>query len=375
MKIAIFETEHFEGAFPVIKLFDMPGNEVTVYTSPETYKRFKDLFGENAGRFNWAILPAGNRIRFFYSFYKNLKNQKPDILYINTISNNHLLYAFVLSRLSVKRVVLTVHDINCLFESRPSLNFRKAMIHRGKKKLLRQVDEFNVVSDTMIPYLQTKAKQRKTHNIPGSVFENNYSPQPVNDLLRIVVPGSLDKRRRDYEQVFQLAAIADEEKISLQIILLGGYPDKYGKAITERGNGFISDHCKIITYNAEVVDQEEFDRQMDAAHFVFIPSVIDTKICGNIPETYGITKSSGNIFDVIKHAKPFIVPAGLAISNNLRLSCFKYQHLRDVPAFLKSFITSPEKYDHWQILAFENSQDYTIEKVRERNVSLFENRS
>ncbi|MEI9807412.1 MAG: hypothetical protein WDO16_05755 [Bacteroidota bacterium] len=44
---------------------------------------------------------------------------------------------------------------------------------------------------------------------------------------------------------------------------------------------------------------------MDTAHFVFIPSVIATKICGDIPETYGISKSSGNMFDVIKHAKPF----------------------------------------------------------------------
>ena len=372
MKIAIFETEHFEGAFPVIKLFDLPGNEITVYTSPDTHKRFTDLFRENASRFDWVILPARGRLRFFRSLYENLKNQKPDVLYINTISNNHLLYAFVLSLLSLKTVILTVHDINCLFESRPSLNFRKAAIHWGKKKLVRQVNEFNVVSDTMLSYLQTKAKQKKTHNIPGSVFENNYSPQPVNSLLRIVVPGSLDKRRRDYEQVFQLAAIADKEKTPLQIILLGGFSDEYGKAITERGNSFKSDNCKIITYDIEVVDQEEFDRQMDAAHFVLIPSVIDTKICGNIPEIYGITKSSGNIFDVIKHAKPFIVPAGLTISDNLRLSCFKYQKPGDVVAFLKSFITSPGKYDHWQMLALENSQNYTIEKVRERNASLFD---
>lgn len=372
MKIAIFETEHFEGAFPVIKLFDIPGNEITVYASPGTHKRFSDLFGENAGRFNWIILSPGNRPGFFSSLYKNLKKQKPDVLYINTISNNHLLYAFVLSLLSIKRVILTVHDINCLFESRPSLNFRKAAIHWGKKKLVRQVDEFNVVSDTMIPYLKTKTKQKKTHNIPGCVFENNYSSQPIKSMVRIVVPGSLDKRRRDYEQVFQLAAIVDNEKIPLQIILLGGYSNEYGKAITERGNSFKSDHCKIITYDVEVVDQEEFDRQMDAAHFVFIPSVIDTKICGNIPEIYGITKSSGNIFDVIKHAKPFIVPAGLTISDSLRLSCFKYQNPGDVVAFLKSFITSPGKYEHWQMLALENSQNYTIEKVRERNASLFD---
>jgi hypothetical protein len=48
MNITIFEKEHFEGAFPVIKLFDMPGNNITVITSGETHKRFIDLFGKDA---------------------------------------------------------------------------------------------------------------------------------------------------------------------------------------------------------------------------------------------------------------------------------------------------------------------------------------
>jgi hypothetical protein len=371
MKIAIFETEHFEGAFPVIKLFDMPENEITVYTSKETHKRFNDLFGDKAGKYSWAVLSAGGKFRFFYSLYKKLKKNKPDLLYINTISDNHLLYAFVLWLLRLKRIVLTVHDINCLFESRPSWNFRKAAIHRGKKWLVKQINEFNVVADTMTSYLQTKAKGKRTHNIPGAVFENRYSPQAFNGPLRIVVPGSLDKRRRDYEQVFELAIIANQEKLALQIILLGGYFNDYGESISARANAFESDFSGIFSYETQVVDQDEFDKQMDAAHFIFIPSVINTRICGDIPEIYGITKSSGNIFDVIKHAKPFIVPAGLTIAADLQTSCFKYNNLNELISFLKSFIVSPSDYDNWQKLALENSVNYTIEKVRQRNATLF----
>src|SRR5262245_21456227 len=122
MKIAIFEKEHFEGAFPVIKLFDRPGNEVTVVTSVETHKRFSDLFGDDMKRFTWEIISREDKLGFFYSLYEILKRNKPDLLYINTISDNHLLYARVLRRLRLPRVVMTVHDINCLFESRPSWN-------------------------------------------------------------------------------------------------------------------------------------------------------------------------------------------------------------------------------------------------------------
>jgi len=371
MNIAVFETEHFEGAFPVIKLFDRPGNDITVYTSPETYKRFADLFGENAGRYNWKLLPTGGKFRFFYSLYKNLRKHKPGIFYINTISHNHLLYAFILSLVRPERIVLTVHDINCLFESRPAWNFRKTIIHCGKKWLINQVDEFNVVADTMTGYLQTKVKQKKTHTVPGAVFENRSSPQPVGDVLRIVVPGSLDKRRRDYEQVFEMAALADKEKLQLVIVLLGGYPDEYGKAILGRAVNFQSDFCKIVFYDVPIVDQGEFDRQMDNAHFVFIPSVVNTQICGDIPEIYGITKSSGNIFDVIKHAKPFIVPAALTVPPALESSCFKYKTVTDVIVFCKSFILSPADYENWQRLALENSKNYTIEQIREKNASLF----
>ncbi|MEI9807414.1 MAG: hypothetical protein WDO16_05765 [Bacteroidota bacterium] len=73
MNISVFETEHFEGAFPVIRLFDMPGNEITIYTSPETHKRFIDLFQSEAGRYKWTILPGNSKLRFFFSFYKNLR--------------------------------------------------------------------------------------------------------------------------------------------------------------------------------------------------------------------------------------------------------------------------------------------------------------
>jgi hypothetical protein len=266
---------------------------------------------------------------------------------------------------------MTVHDINCLFESRFTRNFRQAVIHWGKKWLVKQVDEFNVVAGTMTPYLQTKTKGKKTHTIPGAVFENRHCPQTITSPLRVVVPGSLDKRRRDYEQVFGLAAIADKEKLDLQIILLGGYADDYGKAIVGRAHTFRSGYSEIISYRTQVVDQDEFDRQMDAAHFVFIPSVIDTKICGDIPETYGITKSSGNIFDAIKHAKPFIVPAGLTISHRLETSCYKYNSVSGIASFLETFIASPDEYNHWQQQALENSRNYTIEKIREKNASLF----
>jgi len=370
MKICIFETQHFEGAYPVIKLFDRPSNQITVITSQETYRRFEELFQENLSRYSWIILPE-SKTRFFYTLYKNLKKLKPDILYLNTISNNHMLFAFVLARLGLKRVILTVHDINCLFESRFAWNFRKSVIHRGKKWLIKQITEFNVVSETMLDYLKTKVNSRPVIQVPGAVFEERFLSQSIEKEIRLVVPGSIDKKRRDYEQVFELASLAKDHQLPLTITLLGGCSDEFGKAIVERAKKSRYKSCKIFAYDEANVDQAEFDRQIDACHFVFIPSVIHTQICGNIPEVYGITKSSGNIFDVIKHAKPFIVPGELTVSKDLESSYFKYDSIKHIIEFLGDFIESPIHYQNWQEKALENSRLYSIERIRQKNLSLF----
>jgi hypothetical protein len=369
MKICIFETQHFEVAYPVIRLFDFPGNQITVITSYECYPRFEELFGKDLKRYNWVLLPK-KKSKFFYRLYKNLKQTKPKILYLNTVSNNHILYAFILALLSLNRTILTVHDINCLFESRFAWNFRRAVIHRGKKWLVKKVDEFNVVSDTMIDYLRTKTN-KKLINIPGAVYEERSSPQIIQKEIRLVVPGSLDKKRRNYEQVFELASLADTNQLHLQIILLGGYSDEYGKTIINRAAQSNYGYSTILYYDLPVVDQFEFDKQIDYCHFVFIPSVIDTNICGDIPETYGITKSSGNIFDVIKHAKPFIVPQALTISSELESGCFKYDSIKNIIEFFDMLKERPGEYGKWAEKALENSRRFSIERVRQKNSSLF----
>jgi hypothetical protein len=354
----------------VIKLFESQGYELTILTTEETYRRFIDLFPDNSENFTWDILSTKSKSTYFNSLYHKLRQNKPDLLYINTISNNHLLYAFVLSRLSITRVIMTVHDINCLFQSRPSWKFRSAIIHHGKKQLIRNVNEFNVVASTMIPYLEKQTK-KLVHNIPGAVYEKRQVVQDIVSPLRIVIPGSLDKRRRNYQQVFDLAKMADRKKISLELVMLGGYYDDYGKSVYENAERFSSASVTIKVYNTRVVDQLEFDRQMDTAHFVWIPSVIDTQICDDIPEVYGLTKSSGNIFDVIKHAKPFLVPKGLSIPPDLVSSCFSYHSNDELLDFLVIWSLSPDQYAEWQANALVNSLNFTIEKVVEKNPGLF----
>jgi hypothetical protein len=374
MKTGIFEMEHYEGAYPVIQLFDMPANQLVIFTDAATYTRFADLFKADVNRFQWEILDrSGGKWRFFRQLYKAAKKHKLDLFYLNTISNNHLFYAWVIGLLRIARVVITVHDINCLFKSKWSLQLRQMVHHIGKKALIKRVQEYNVVSDTMVDYLRdTTGGSVQIHNIPGAVFESEQVALAIEEHLHLVVPGSLDKKRRDYYQVFELLKAAEAVQLPLHVTLLGGHSDAYGKAIIQQAAALQLKYTKIRFYDERVVHQDEFDKQLNAAHFIFIPSVIDTAICFAIPETYGLTKSSGNMFDVIKHARPFISPQGLRISATLQSSCFKYSSIDHLVGFLQGCIQQRESYAAWQQQALANSKEYTIARVRARNSTLFD---
>jgi hypothetical protein len=373
MKTGIFEMEHFEGAYPVIQLFDMPDSQLVIFTDAETWQRFADLFKQDVNRFQWEVLDnTQGKWRFFRQLYKAAKKHKLDIFYLNTISNNHLFYAWVIGLLRVPRVVITVHDINCLFKSNWALKLRPLFHHIGKKALIKRVKEFNVVSDTMVDYLRkTTHGQNQIHNIPGAVFESEQHLLNISDHIHLVVPGSLDKKRRDYHQVFALLKAAEEKQLPLHVTLLGGYMDDYGKAIIKRAKELVLKYARVTVYDIRLVHQDEFDKQLNAAHFVFIPSVMDTAICFSIPEVYGLTKSSGNMFDVIKHARPFITPQSLRISTTLVSSCFRYTSIDDLTGFLQTVLQNKNEYAHWQQRALTNSKEYTIAKVRSRNPTLF----
>ena len=104
MKTGIFEMEHFEGAYPVIQLFDVPANQLVIFTDAFTYERFTDLFKQDMQRFQWEVLDKSRgKWRFFRQLYRAAKKHKLDLFYLNTISNNHLFYAWVIGLLRVVR--------------------------------------------------------------------------------------------------------------------------------------------------------------------------------------------------------------------------------------------------------------------------------
>jgi hypothetical protein len=375
-RIGIFETEHFEGAYPVIRLFDNGKNDITIFSYPQSYRQFQYLFGDDAARFHWIIKEDNeSKYHFIYRIYKEARRNNIQLLYLNTITNNHFFYALMIRLLPKVRVVVTLHDINTYFSFKFAFGLRRCIRYTGKRSLIRAVKEFNVVAATMVPYLQSKLPgNKRVYNVPGAVFEGNLPhslPPAETTTINIVVPGTLDNRRRNYDTVFELLHICGEANIPVSVTLLGGYSGEHGNRILEKCKAYAQAHTNLSFYETGVVDQPEFDRVMNNAHFVFTPSVINTIISDGITETYGISISSGNLFDVIKHAKPFIIPEALKMPDNMESSCIHYKTANDIVVLLQRVISEPSFYDELTQKALNNSREYTIAKVRERNALLF----
>lgn len=376
MQIGIFETEHFEGAYPVIKLFDNGQNQLTIFTYESSFRQFQYLFKDSLTNYTWVIKKSTeSKYQFIYRIYKITKETRIDILYLNTISNNHIVYALMIAALRKVRIITTLHDINGYFTMKPAFSSRRWIRYLGKRCLIKLVKEFNVVSSTMVDYLRNKLPAyKKVHCIPGSVFEETSRPNTAKTIskpIKIVIPGTVDTRRRNYDFIFDVLDKVNQRNLEVHFILLGGAHQVWGKSVVDKCNQFLLKNSNLQYFESEVVDQPVFDRELDEAHFIFIPSVINTIISDGVREVYGLSISSGNIFDVIKHAKPFLIPVQLAIPRDLETSCFRYSSAEDLVTFLQSFLEHPGRYVGWKEKALQNSRSFTIEKIRNNNPSLF----
>jgi len=369
MNIGIFEKEHFEGAYPMIKICDKPEHRLTIFVNQSTYERFQDLFGTEMKRYEWVVQQSQVSTRdFVKTIYQSCKKNKIELLFLNTVSNNFIFYALLAKKLPSTKVIVTLHDANSFLRSSFSLNFRRSVRHVGKILLAHYAYAYSTVAETVLQHMKTEmGVKKKVFCIPGAVYESRLEKiKSFNsgDPLKIVVPGSIDKLRRDYEFVFSLLNMINELHLPIQIIFLGAAQGEYGNEIIQKCKEYSSIHNNLTFYTGDIVSQDEFDRQLDDCHFIFIPSVIKTTIADSIEETYGLTKSSGNIFDAIKHGKPLIIPAGLNINPDLETGVKKYKGLNELVAFFKLIVTQNENYYQLANNALKNSEEYSIEKCR-----------
>lgn len=375
MHIGIFETGHFEVAYTVARLFDDGHNTITLFVYPESHRQLQFLLGKDQDRFQWVVKKEQESKRaFIRRMQYEISARNISLLYLNTVTDNFISYAGMIARLPGLRVILTLHDINSYTQAKPGFGIRRWVRYIGKKRLLRRVQEFNVISSTMKDYLQQQLPAGKIiYQLPGAVFEaKKYLPPAApHHHIQIVVPGSIDERRRNYDHVFALLEQCHELAIRIKIVLLGGSQSEYGSRILAKCRDYAKQYDDLIFYDTAIVDQPEFDRMMQSAHFIWSPSVMDTVITDHVREQYGISIVSGNVSDMIRHARPGIVPGALAMPGSMEKSLVRYDAIKEITPLLRAIQEQPSQYGHLLQAALQSSRYDTIEAVKSRHPAIW----
>jgi hypothetical protein len=234
-----------------------------------------------------------------------------------------------------------------------------------------------VISTPSIKYLDGKLpKNKKVHCVPNAVFDEQLSFQtqpPVTASIHIVIPGTVEKRRRNYDQVFELMLQLTDAGIPFTITLLGKLYKEYGQEIMTRAKKWNVQYNNVRYYENEEVNQLEFDRVIATATLLFLPLEIETIVDDDIIEICGTSSTSGNITEVIRHAKPFIIPQRMAIDPVLEKSCFRYTNPAEIVSFISSLRQNPGLYSSLLKNSLDASRNFTVDKIRDRITAVLGN--
>jgi len=373
MKIAIIEKGHFEVAHTLVSLFDTNINSITVFTNEDTMQQLSYLLNGKLDRYTWVIQQHESNRNFIGSIFGHINDHQYDLVFFNTIADNFIHYAWHIQKLKREKVIMTLHDINGFFHYQPSTAIRRIVRYIGKRKLIRVIPWFNVLSESMILHLRKKLPSSKViFNLPGSLFyHENFIRKKYQDdeIIRIVIPGSVDIRRRNYWQVFDLLKMAQQKGVPVSITLLGSLKEKNSTKLFSRIRQWIQSNNNLHIYELPVVSQQEYDRVMIDSHFIWTPLQPTAIVTDGTLEEYGTSICSGNMGDIIRYARPFFAPSSLPMDPALAESCLRYKTIDDIIVRLENL--SSEIYDRLQDRTLKASLNYTREKIINNNSALF----
>lgn len=367
MNIAIYDAEHYEGIYPLIKIFGTSQNRLTIFTSSAAIDRLHEMLKGEFFHHKWIIIEPSNRnTKYFRRVKALLRVAKAEFVIFNTIATHQWSYAKLIKKIGVENCLVTVHNINNFFAPSPTVGIKTYINNLGKKYLRKHLIHFNVINETLLPKIKEQLLPfQQVYSIPGGIYEDFQQPISINDKIIIAIPGTVDSNRRHYDQLFTLAAMANEIQLPLEINVVGGFHSGFANDLKEKMRKVQYEHVQIKFTDYAVVPQPVYDENLQQAHFIWLPSVIHFKMENGLPEIYGVTKTSGNVYDIIRTGKPYLSPTALKMPPDLFKSGFHYENLQSLVEYLHNMYQNKFQYDTLIVNAKEASDNYRLERIQD----------
>lgn len=298
-KIAYIEIDtHAEIAGNFRELMNRSKNVSVDYYFSE---KILNLLGETSD--NKQIFKANSE-----NLFSLLKDKKYDLVIIGTA---HRYFSLFLKVVECFPTLIIAHNLNFIKASiweilrnivKKDFKFRlKLLLREGlllKNKVYKRAKSLVV--------LDKEIASEEYVFLPLFYNKFFYSERKKDDVFRIVIPGAVSQKRRDYRVIISKIGKIEESR-EVEVVFLGKASGEELRWIKKLEAEKIGNRNLSLVYFTEKVSQNIFDEWMKKADVLWCPIQQKTEFF-SVEEYYGITKISGNIGDAIKYGKRAVFP-------------------------------------------------------------------
>ena len=348
--IEVSEPNHYSAVNGLLKTYASDrDNKIIVYTLPSIQKALlENGLPEDV---SVVVLEPQQSLK---KLLDDVEKISFDRIHICTIFDNYL--EFARFKPTTKEIVLHVHQceewynddfkraIDTLIPSLKNKDQNRAysrMIARAivdysiyrplRKRMLTQYDrdyqlKIIVHSEGQKEVLLGYGCKSPITVFPFAIYEGMEDSSQSNQRLRVCIPGVITQAKRDYLSLFQVLqdnAQAMSDRLELHLL---GYVNEREQAEIGAAISELIDSGYHVDYHDSFVYGEEFDRAIAKCDILLNNQFISK----NSTEVYGRTKESGMIFNMLRAAKPGLLPREYNVSaefSDCTLFFDSYPHL------------------------------------------------
>jgi|SRR5688572_23254705 len=362
-EVVLIDFSHYEVVAAFIRILAPACRRVTVIAPQWIIGTIERTVGLEHDNLDLLMIPDES-LDSIKSVERILATGSFDLCVVSTINENYEAWRRSLGIFAGKKIVV-IHNANFWFQKRRHLKlFRvpRGREHRSMLRLARDADAVVALSGAVKSYIHEKYGRswqvvESTTCIAGSAFKQLSG----TGQLRLVVPGQIERHRRDYDLLLRAVKRIGKDRIALHLL---GLPfGDYGQAIIETCRQMVAEGFGIF-WNDTYVSQGEFDKAMSECSAILSPIVVETSYAG-ISETYGRSKITGVFADIVRYRIPAIVPASLQAPVQLESALRRYSSEDDLVSAL-SDMTRPEVIGDLRGHAVTNAEFWQPHLVRSR---------
>jgi hypothetical protein len=204
------------------------------------------------------------------------------------------------------------------------------------KKVSTYPHQFIVHSSGVKNFLAKFVPAQKITVFPFAIYEHMRDNSTANTKIRVCVPGIVSNGRRDYDSLFSvLLANADKLKGKLTVDLLGFIP-KEELALVDKIKE-LQNHGIDMIYYLEFVFGEKYDRPLSQADII----LGNLRVSKNSAQKYGQTKESGTVYNMVRGAKPGLLPLQYPLDEEFHASSLLFEDYDHLGKLIVNLVENP----------------------------------